>query len=144
MIYKATIKDIDAIVDMAIILYKHNERGYLRQKFYDLIVDSNCAIYIISEADTKIGFAQVQLRYDYVEGTNSSPVGYLEGIFVRKEYRKQGYAHILLKKCEEWARENGCTEFASDCELLNDKSLAFHLAVGFLETNRIICFKKSL
>ncbi len=26
--------------------------------------------------------AQSQLRYDYVEGTESTPVGYLEGIFV--------------------------------------------------------------
>ena len=28
------------------------------------------------------GFAQGQLRYDYVEGTDNSPVGCLEGIFV--------------------------------------------------------------
>ena len=28
------------------------------------------------------GFAQCQLRRDYVEGTKTSPVGYPEGIFV--------------------------------------------------------------
>lgn len=41
-------------------------------------------------------FAQCGLRHDYVEGRGSSPVGYLEGIFVEKEYRKQGCAKELL------------------------------------------------
>lgn len=35
-------------------------------------------------------------------------------------------------------------EFASDCELGNEESLAFHLKLGFKEANRIICFAKSL
>ena len=34
-----------------------------------------------------IGFAQCTLRNDYVEGSSSSPVGYLEGIYVKDEYR---------------------------------------------------------
>ena len=31
-----------------------------------------------------------------------------------------------------------------DCEIDNDDSLRFHIAMGFEETNRIICFKKGL
>ena len=37
-----------------------------------------------------------------------------------------------------------CIEFASDCELTNIESLQFHLAIGFAEANRIICFTKKL
>ena len=37
-------------------------------------------------------------------------------------------------------KEKGCKEFASDCELSNTNSLNFHLAVGFEEVKRIICF----
>ena len=47
-----------------------------------------------------------------------------------------------MAQCEQWAREKGCAEFASDCELTNTASLRFHLGVGFREENRIICFKK--
>jgi len=79
-----------------------------------------------------------------VEGTDSSPVGYLEGIFVEEEFRKKGYAKELLASCERWAKEMGCTEFASDCELENTGSLAFHLRMGFMEANRVICFTKKL
>ena len=89
-----------------------------------------------------VGFAQCQLRTDYVEGTQSSPVGYLEGIFVEEGYRKLGFAKELLSECENWAKEKKCMEFASDCELTNIDSYHFHLAAGFEEANRIICFKK--
>lgn len=99
----------------------------------------------IKFADEKpIGFAQCQLRRDYVEGTESSPVGYLEGIFVAEEERKHGYAAELLVECEKWAKEKGYTEFISDCELVNEDSLKFHMTLGFEEANRIICFRKDI
>lgn len=91
-----------------------------------------------------IGFAQCQLRRDYVEGTSTSPVGYLEGIFVQEAYRGKGYGRALAAACEAWAGEQGCSEFASDCELGNSNSLAFHKAIGFEEAGRIICFTKRL
>ena len=71
-------------------------------------------------------------------------MGYLEGIFVKSDYRKNCYAKELLLACEIWAKDMGCTEFASDCELDNIGSLKFHIAMGFDEANRIICFKKKL
>lgn len=91
-----------------------------------------------------IGIAICSLRHDYVEGTETSPVGYLEGIYVTEAYRRQGAARALLAACEKWSKDMGCTEFASDCELDNTDSLAFHLKNGFSEANRIICFCKKL
>lgn len=49
----------------------------------------------------------------------------------------------LLETCQKWAKEQGCTEFASDCELDNENSRKFHLKMGFVEANRIICFTKN-
>ena len=91
-----------------------------------------------------VGFAQCQLRNDYVEGTKTSPVEYLEGIFVKEQCRHKGYAKELLVECEAWAKENGCSEFASDCEIHNVDSFHFHQAMNFIEANRIICFTKAL
>lgn len=68
----------------------------------------------------------------------------MEGIYVKDEYRNKGIAKQLLMECEKWAKDKGCSEFASDCELNNIESLRFHLSLGFEEANRIICFKKSL
>ena len=91
-----------------------------------------------------VGVALCCLRHDYVEGCSTSPVGYLEGIFVDKEYRNRGIAKELCRTCEKWAKRKGCSEFASDCALTNNESLAFHISIGFKEENRIICFKKEI
>lgn len=91
-----------------------------------------------------IGFTQCQLRNDYVEGTSTTPVGYLEGIFIMKNYRNRGYARGLLNECEMWAKDNGCKEFASDCEIDNNDSFKFHKTMNFTEANRVICFTKKL
>ena len=79
-----------------------------------------------------------------LEGTHTSPVGYLEGVFVQEEYRGRGVATALLRACEAWAGEKGCAEFASDCGLDNAASAVFHLRAGFAEAGRIICFTKRL
>ena len=116
----------------------------LKKEFMQYLEKNDTVIYVCYLENEIIAFAQCQLRYDYVEGTNSSPVGYLEGIYVDSMYRKQGIATKLLEKCEKWSHEKGCTEFASDCELNNRVSFNFHLRAGFEEANRIICFRKKI
>ena len=67
-----------------------------------------------------------------------------EGIYVREDFRRRGVARELLAACEQWARKQGCREFASDCELTNRESERFHRALGFGEAGRISCFVKKL
>jgi len=144
MIYKASFNDLIVVAKMANAMWSNHTLEELEQEFSTIIECENSVVFIMYIKDKAIGFAQCQLRYDYVEGTDSSPVGYLEGIYVKDEYRNKGYAKELLKKCEKWALKKGCTEFASDCELINNTSLKFHLNMGFQEVNRIICFTKRL
>ena len=116
----------------------------MAEEFRKLVMNDEAVCFIKYEDEKPIGFAQCQLRHDYVEGTESSPVGYLEGILIVDGYRKKGYAAELLSECEKWAKEKGCSEFASDCELVNEESLKFHMALRFEEVNRIICFRKDI
>jgi len=90
--------------------------------------------------DKAVAFISLSIRHDYVEGMESSPVGYLEGIYVKHGYRKQGIASKLVSFAKEWFVSQGCIQLASDCELDNENSRLFHKKVGFEETNRIICF----
>ena len=109
MIYKATKNDAHTIAKLAILMWKNHTIDELATDFEEILSSNKSAIFLLSLENEIVGFAQCQLRHDYVEGTDSSPVGYLEGIFVKEEYRNQGYAKELLKKCEEWVKENGCT-----------------------------------
>jgi len=143
MIRKATVADIAEIARLAIQMWEDNTLCSLSKEFEQLILSDEAAIFVADENEI-LGFAQCQLRRDYVEGTKTSPIGYLEGIFVAHDYRGQGWASKLLKACENWAASKGCREFASDCEVGNRASLSFHMRTGFLEANRIICFVKNI
>lgn len=144
MIRKAENKDLPTLAELAGFLWPEHTAQELRAELAEIMAKPDAAFFLAFAEETAVGFAQCQLRHDYVEGTDSSPVGYLEGIFVADGYRKQGIARHLLTACENWAKEKGCAEFASDCELSNTQSLLFHRNVGFEEANRIICLVKKL
>jgi aminoglycoside 6'-N-acetyltransferase I len=91
-----------------------------------------------------VGFIEVAVRTDYVNGTVLSPVAFLEGIYVVPEVRRMGTARALVAEAERWAINRGCREFASDAALENETSHAMHRALGFQETERVVFFRKLL
>lgn len=90
-----------------------------------------------------VGFAELSRRL-YAEGCETSPVGFLEGWYVAPECRRTGVGRRLVAAGEAWARELGCTEFASDALADNAVSAEAHRALGFDEVEVIRCFRKDL
>ncbi|WP_438280195.1 aminoglycoside 6'-N-acetyltransferase [Pseudomonas alabamensis] len=98
----------------------------------------------VDEQGEALGFAEASIRVDYVNGTSSSPVAFLEGLYVLPASRGQGIARQLVAGIQRWAEERGCTELASDALLDNQASHAMHEALGFTETERVVYFLKPL
>ena len=144
MVKRAGIEEAGELAGLAVQMWTDHDPEDLTEEFRKLVMNDEAACFIKYADGRPIGFSQCQLRHDYVEGTGSSPVGYIEGIFVSDGYRKKGYAAELLSECEKWVKEKGCTEFASDCEHDNADGFRFHMSLGFEEANRIICFRKDL
>ena len=89
-------------------------------------------------------FAEASLRHEHVNGCETSPVAFLEGIFVRRNDQGSGIGRLLLKSIQSWAHEKSCSELASDAHLDNLASQAFHRGLGFEETDRVVYFRKPL
>jgi Acetyltransferases len=143
-ICKAKIEDSKMVAELFHNMWRGSDINDLQTELLAKITTNESEIFIAYNDDIPVGVAQCGLRKDYVEGTSSTPVGYLEGIYVIEKFRNNGIAAMLCKECEAWALTIGCKEFASDCELNNRESLEFHLSVGFTEANRIICFAKKI
>jgi len=94
--------------------------------------------------DEVVAFISLSMRHEYVPGTETTPVGYLEGIYVKPEFRKQGIAKELVTYAKEWAFSQGCNEMASDVELHNEDSQLFHEKIGFTEVPRFISYTMNL
>lgn len=91
-----------------------------------------------------IGFIEGSIRADYVNGTETSPVGFVEGVYVAPAWRRRGVARALFDAIGDWARARGCRELASDALLDNEASQRAHLALGFKETERVVYFARKL
>ena len=112
------------------------------QRIFDSLND--IAFVARTDAGESIGFIDLSIRHDYVAGANSSPVAYVEGIYVRSAYRKQGIGEALIRQAEQWGLSKGCTELASDALLGNEMSHQFHQRAGFKEVERVVAFIKTI
>ncbi|MDT3485585.1 aminoglycoside 6'-N-acetyltransferase [Stenotrophomonas maltophilia] len=109
------------------------------------LADAEGAVFLARVADGEaVGFAEVCLRHDYVNGTESSPVGFLEGWYVRPQWQGSGVGRMLLAAVQAWTRDAGCRELASDSRVEDVRAHAAHRACGFEETERVVYFRMAL
>ena len=114
----------------------------IRKTFFEKT--KSTAAFVATLRGELIGFAEASLRHDYVNGCETSPVAFLEGIYVLPANRRQGVAKALCVSVEDWGRDQGCVEFASDASLDNDASHRLHASLGFEETQRVVFFRKHI
>lgn len=98
----------------------------------------------VAASGSAVGFVEASKRVDYVNGTSSSPIAFLEGLYVVPAFRCQGVARGLVEGAVKWALALGCSELASDCLLENSAAHAVHRSLGFEETERVVYFRRAL
>jgi aminoglycoside 6'-N-acetyltransferase I len=99
--------------------------------------------YIAEIGSEQVGFMELNIR-NFAEGSRSSKLPYVEAWYIKPEHQGNGYGKQLMKKAEQWAITQGYSELASDTEIDNHRSVSMHKHLGFLETERIVCFLKKL
>lgn len=77
-------------------------------------LEEPCAVLVAEdESGTLIAVAELSIRYDVV-GLAGTKTGYVEGLYVRHEWRGTGVARTLLRASKEWVQSEKCEAFASD------------------------------
>jgi len=142
---KAEQSDLKILTELLCELYKNHSFEELLVENKGILGDRKQVLFLAFDGKKYIGICHGALRSEYVNGKEyAGTAGYLEAIYVRPEYRLCGVAVSLVGLCEEWAHNNGCREFLSDCLLDNTESYKFHTRIGFTETERCIFFRKEL
>lgn len=145
IVRRARAADLDAWATLRADLWPDGSVAEHRAEAADMLDDANLANFVAETPDGTIaGFAEASLRHDYVNGCETSPVAFVEGLYVAPEHRKADLARALCAAIAAWGREQGCTELASDALEDNVQSHAFHRAVGFEETERVVYFRMAL
>lgn len=126
-------------------LWPHHEMAAHLQEGAELLAAAHLNAFLVLDAQSQaVAFADAALRHDYVNGCESSPVVYLEGVYVQPASRRHGLAQALITRVAQWGRKLGCRELASDAAIDNLASQQLHQRLGFAETERVVFFKKAL
>lgn len=144
MIRPGTTEDAQSIAALANLLWPDTNSNELIETVHESLTSSDDEIFVAMNASTMIGFVMVGLRHDYVEASTSSPVGYIEGIFVLPAYRHGGVGRELVQAAETWCGSKGCSEMGSDTEVENTASQKFHKQCGYAIASHIVHFIKPL
>ena len=102
MIKEAKISDYDIISEIATDVNKTQIFDEDIMEIREALTNYNKIVYIDYENEIPVAFAQCSLKDEEVK-----PTGYLEHMFIKKNYQNKGIAKKLLNKCETWAKEKG-------------------------------------
>jgi aminoglycoside 6'-N-acetyltransferase I len=144
-ILPTTVNDFPDWLGMRRELYTGLDEGFHRQEVEAILASDVMAAFVgVSDVgDGTIGMLELSLR-NVVDGCVGGPVGYIEGLYIKPQFRGRGFGRQMVAFAESWFISSGCHEMATDAELDNTAAQAFHRAVGFEETFRIVEYRKRL
>ena len=138
------LNDRDEWLRLRRLLWDHTADSDHLLEMNEIINDPESQLVLVAaEGDRLIGFLEVSIRH-FAEDCETDNVGYLEGWYVEPDFRRTGIGRGLVASAEAWARGSGCVEMASDAELGNEESLTAHTQLGYVETSRLIHFRKEI
>ena len=144
-ILRITESDLNDWLTLALLLWPNQSPEQMETELTNILRSHKEEGFLIKDdAGEAIAFINLSLRYDHVPGATKSPVTYIEGIYVKEAFRKQGIASRLIHRAEKWAHDHQCTELASDALIENIGSQNFHKAAGFKEVERAVTYIKQI
>ena len=110
MVRLAAPSDASIIVEFNAAMAKETEgielnREYLQKGVEALFADSSKGLYYIAESNGKIA-GQLMITYEWSDWRNAA-FWWIQSVYVRPEYRKQGVFRALYRSIETIARTRG-------------------------------------
>ncbi|AXI07824.1 GNAT family N-acetyltransferase [Oceanobacillus sp. 143] len=143
-VIQASTDHLHELTNLAMDLWPDNDFENLKKEFAESIDTDQNKVFLYCIEKRLVAFIHLSIRTDYVEGSNSSPIGYIEGIYVLPEFRQKGISKKLFARGRNWLLNKGCKQVGSDIEWNNQVSYEFHKSIGFKEANRLIAFIQDL
>jgi aminoglycoside 6'-N-acetyltransferase I len=140
---EANQEDFNDWLDLALELWPDYSSAEMEVILTNLLhSDRQQGILVRDDNGYALAFMNLSLRHDYVPDATQSPVAYVEGIYVKAEYRNKDVGRMLIQYAEQWAHDLGCIQLALDALLDNPASHEFYAKVGFREVERVVFFIK--
>ncbi len=125
-------------------IYPIIDDEYDDQEMLEIIVREDWFCYfVLNDNQDVMGLVELSSR-NIVDGCLTSPVAYLEGLYLLPEYRGRGLGKKTMQMIMQWSKDKGFAELATDAELENEAAQQFYKAIGFEEVDRVVEFRIKL
>lgn len=123
--------DINSWLDMRSQLWPNCPNDEHLKEINEILLDiENKPVFVVEKDNEIIGFIEASI-HQYAPGCNNSPVGFIEGLYVKPNYRNCGIGKKLIEEVEMWSYYKGFKEVASDAEIDNKISILVHQKLGY-------------
>ena len=85
----------------------------IAQFFAGQLEEPQAVLFAVTDSLEIVGLVELSERRQ-VPGCKTERVGFIEGLYVTPDRRHRGVGRALVRASQNWARERGCAEFASD------------------------------
>ncbi|HRZ85253.1 MAG TPA: GNAT family N-acetyltransferase [Candidatus Paceibacterota bacterium] len=114
------------------LLVSSNKTERFKKKIFENDLGSgNGAIFLIEENKEAIGYIFVLLFIPGMEKYKKDSPAYISDLYVKKSFRKKGFAIKLIKESEKWAKSKNKKEIILDVETFNNKALNLYKKIKF-------------
>lgn len=100
-------------------------------------------VFFAYDQEVMCGFMECSLKEE-APGCHSNRILYIEGWYVRDNYRQKGVGRKLFEHASQWGKSHGCIEMASDTNENYPISPIAHKKIGFLESSIPFYYYKKL
>lgn len=137
-------KDFPEWLKLRYDLWPYHTLENLEKEMKDIYAELDIKpVFFAEENGIVYGFIELSI-HDSAPGCLTNKIGFIEGWYVKPEFRKLGIGKKLVEMGEQWAKSKGCTEMASDTNERYPDSPIAHISLGFEEVNVPLHYKKVL
>ena len=139
------VADVERWLNLRVALWPEQALDVHREEVARLLSgdQQKCCFVAVGLDGAIAGFIEMAIR-SAAEGCGTSPVAYIEGIFVVPRARRMGLAQRLLNVAEEWAARRNLLEIAADVAIDNSLGQQLHLGCGFDEVSRRVAYRREV
>lgn len=137
-------KDFEEWLKLRYDLWPYHTLVELEEEMKEIFEEIDVKPVFFAEDDEIVhGFIELSI-HDSAPGCLTNRIGFIEGWYVKPEFRKLGIGKKLVEMGEQWALSQGCKEMASDTTERYPDSPIAHVALGYEEVNKPLHYKKDL
>ena len=134
-IREAVQRDSEQLVKLSDELLHLEDWSTREVMFTESLNDPASTIFVAEEGETIVGFVEVRVFPDFVEG---SPIAILLNLVVAKAYRWQGIGSRLIQRAGEAADKRSATEIHVWTEFDNQQAIHLYTKHGFTDRRLLL------